>query len=84
MALLANNLYILDISMSLTSEIKTRLLFRNASHSKLGKISRTGVVLNRREAPKQNMRVLGSYAIVYLLDGSGFFKDAHGFSSSVT
>lgn len=59
------------------------VLFRSALRSPLGHVGATGTILNSVGVGDNPMRILGSYAIVYLLDGSGQFRDANGFSSNV-
>lgn len=59
------------------------ILFRSALRSPLGYIGATGTIFNSAGVGDNPMRILGSYAVVYLLDGSGQFRDANGFSSEV-
>jgi AraC-like DNA-binding protein len=63
--------------------IQTRQLFQSATGSPLGRITLAGTIRGSRGVPETSMRVLGSYAVVYLLDGSGFFKDARGYRKNV-
>jgi len=69
--------------MSIASEIKTRILFRNASQSKLGRITEAGLIHNSVGVPDNPMRILGCFAIVYILDGGGRYKDASGYQSII-
>lgn len=48
-----------------------------------GRISLTGIINDVGDSPKRDMRVLGSYALVYLLKGSGRYRDAHGVNRKV-
>lgn len=42
-----------------------------------------GTVANSHVSESKSMRVLGSYAIVYLLKGSGFYRDGNGFRAEL-
>lgn len=55
---------------------KKQIIFRNAAHSPLGRVTLAGYIRNSQgvRAP----RILGQYALVYLLDGSGRYCDANG------
>ena len=81
MALSAGNLYILDPMPSTVSSLKSQLLFRNASQSPLGRITQAGVLCNSKGV--YPLRVFGSYALVYLLDGSGRYRDANGVNQAI-
>jgi AraC-like DNA-binding protein len=59
------------------------LEFGNVSGSRLGRIQLSGLLRNSRGVPADPMRVLGSYALVYLLDGGGRYVDANGVSRAV-
>lgn len=54
------------------------LRVRNAARSPLGRISLAGFIPDGEGIPDTPLRVLGSYAVVYLLDGSGRFQDEFG------
>ena len=54
------------------------LRVRNAARSPLGRVSLAGFVPDGKGIPASPYRVLGSYAVVYLLDGSGRFRDEFG------
>jgi AraC-like DNA-binding protein len=56
--------------------IVSGLLFRNDASTPLGRLTMAGYIENSAGVGTQ--RVLGSYAIVYLLDGSGRYRDARG------
>jgi AraC-like DNA-binding protein len=53
----------------------TRMFFRNKSVSPLGGIRDCGFIKNGRGIPGEP-RILGSYALVYLAHGSGWYRDA--------
>ena len=59
------------------------LEFSNVSGSRLGRIQLSGLLRNSHGVSADPMRVLGSYAAVYLLDGSGRYVDANGVSRAV-
>ncbi len=62
--------------MSLLAKRRNKFLFRNTSHSKLGRITEVGV-LNESHAPSP-FRHLRSYSIIYILDGHGQYQDTCG------
>ena len=53
---------------------RSRLVFHSTVSSKLGQVSLSGYIRNSRGLPLNRLRTLGSYALVYLLDGSGRIK----------
>lgn len=76
------NLY--GLAMASNSELRTQVLFRNSSNSQLGRITLAGVLRNSRGiARNRPMRVFGSYALVYVLDGSGSYADANGYTQAI-
>lgn len=56
--------------------ITNSLLFRNDAQTPLGRLSAAGFL--KDSAGVRQTRVLGSYALVYLLEGSGTYSDATG------
>jgi AraC-like DNA-binding protein len=56
------------------------LFLRNDQPTPLGHLSLAGTLTKRDRSDFKSMRVLGSYAIVYLLEGSGHYRDANGIS----
>lgn len=58
-------------------------LFRNALSCPLGRIGTTGFLAHSVGVKGNPMRILGSYALVYLLEGGGFFRDEKGFGTNV-
>jgi AraC-like DNA-binding protein len=56
--------------------------FQNASSSPLGRITQAGFGFPQTEALKEP-RLLGQYALVYLVDGRGKFADANGIRKNV-
>lgn len=67
--------------MSIGRAIETQLLFRNDASTPLGRLTMAGFI--KDSAGVRAMRVLKSYAIVYLLDGSGSYRDIHRPSQAV-
>ncbi|HEU5098546.1 MAG TPA: AraC family transcriptional regulator [Roseiflexaceae bacterium] len=65
--------------MRTTRSIETQLLFRNDARTPLGRLTMAGFIRDSAGAGGAGLRVLGSYAIVYLLEGSGRYQDASGF-----
>jgi AraC-like DNA-binding protein len=57
--------------------IQTRLLFHNDARTPLGRLTMAGFIRDSAGAGGTAMRVLGSYAIVYLLEGSGRYQDTN-------
>jgi AraC-like DNA-binding protein len=53
-------------------------LARHAAASPLGQISLAGFARDGRGIPRRPMRVLGAYAVVYVMDGGGRYEDANG------
>lgn len=64
-------------------ERESSVLSRHVAQSPLGRITLAGFVRNGRGVPTHPLRVLGSYAVVYLVDGGGRFRDASGLSLAV-
>jgi AraC-like DNA-binding protein len=56
---------------------QSRLLFRNDHSTSLGRLSLAGYLHKADRSEFKTMRVLGSYALVYLLAGSGSYRDAN-------
>ena len=61
----------------MSQSIETRLLFRNDARTPLGRLTMAGFIRNSAGVGSSAMRVLGSYALVYLLSGSGRYQDAN-------
>jgi AraC-like DNA-binding protein len=61
----------------------SRILFRSDQSTPLGRISMAGTLSKSNTAEFQSMRVLGSYAIVYLFGGEGFYRDANGYAAKL-
>jgi AraC-like DNA-binding protein len=62
----------------MSRSIETQLLFRNDMRTPLGRLTTAGFIRDSAGAGGTVLRVLGSYAIVYLLEGSGRYQDANG------
>lgn len=65
------------------TERESSVLSRHIARSPLGRITLAGFIRNGQGIPSHPLRVLGSYAIVYLVDGGGRFRDANGLSLAV-
>ena len=59
-------------------DIQSRRLIESATGSPLGRITMAGTIRGSQGISGRRMRVLGSYAIVYLLNGAGRYEDARG------
>jgi AraC-like DNA-binding protein len=55
---------------------KNGIVFQNTASGELGRITMAGYIANSRGVPARPMRILGSYAIVLMLKGRGFYRDA--------
>jgi len=60
-----------------------RFTARHAALSALGGIRMSGLLPEGRGLPRRPMRVLGSYAVVYLIAGEGEYRDANGVEQPV-
>jgi AraC-like DNA-binding protein len=61
---------------------KTELHFQNAAASPLGRITQAGFGV-RQSVGVAEPRILGQFAVVYLVDGSGKYADANGIRKNV-
>ncbi|MEO6434693.1 MAG: AraC family transcriptional regulator [Tepidisphaeraceae bacterium] len=59
-----------------------KIVWQNFSDSPIGRVSKAAFISHSRGISR--MRVLRSYALVYLLEGKGRFDDALGMSASVS
>jgi AraC-like DNA-binding protein len=76
MFMLVENLYDLGCSMT-TRAISTSMIFRNAASTPLGRLTLAGYIKHSSGIGHTKPRVLGSYAMVYVLEGSGQYHDVH-------
>ncbi|MFE3455371.1 AraC family transcriptional regulator [Nonomuraea sp. NPDC059194] len=60
------------------------LLLRDVMGTALGGVSLAGRIEQSRGLPRSPMRVLGSYALVYVVAGGGWYADALGAETPVT
>jgi AraC-like ligand binding domain len=58
-------------------EIATSMLFRNAASTPLGRLTLAGYIKHSAGIGHGKPRILGSYAIVYILEGSGYYRDTN-------
>ncbi len=65
-------------------EIETEVFFNNARQSPLGRVLSTGFLKNSAGVSRSEMRILGDYAFVYLLEGEGFYEDVQDASRQVS
>jgi AraC-like DNA-binding protein len=61
----------------------SKLLFRNDAPTPLGRLTMAGFIKDSAGIRGPAMRVLGSFALVYILEGSGDFLDANGYACKV-
>jgi hypothetical protein len=57
--------------------LRSRLVLQSNLSSKLGRVSLAGYIRHSRGLTLTQLRTLGSYALVYLLEGSGRMKAAN-------
>jgi|ERR1051326_4226577 AraC-like DNA-binding protein len=62
----------------MTKPWRNEHIFQNAVRSPLGRITQAGFSVMEAGAPLMPMRILGSYAFVYTLDGLGQYLDVRG------
>jgi len=65
------------------SQLQTRLLRGNPAECPIGRISLAGSIIGGRGILSSNMRVLGSYALVYVVRGPARYLDANGISQKL-
>jgi len=75
MALMVKSMYFLVI---MKIDVKTCRLFESAAGNELGRITQAGTIYKNAGLSGCSMRILGSYALVYLLNGGGCYEDALG------
>jgi len=54
-----------------------------ALRSPLGQVTLAGFIRNGQGIPRRPLRILGSYAVVYVVDGGGRYEDATGLELAV-
>ena len=59
--------------------IESRLLYFNDISTKLGQVTALGIIKNGTGTERGALRIYGSYALVYFLEGSGEYYDANGY-----
>jgi AraC-like DNA-binding protein len=64
--------------------IETRVLFSDSTVTRLGQLSIAATMKDSWGIGRPALRVFGSYAIVYLLDGCGAYRDANGLRRRVS
>ncbi|MGH7214500.1 MAG: helix-turn-helix domain-containing protein [Tepidisphaeraceae bacterium] len=63
--------------------LQTRLVVQNPTESPLGRITLAGALCKDDRGLRMSMRLLGSYAVVYLVEGGGRYRDARGLDRRV-
>ena len=63
---------------TMATVIKRQALFQSGTGGALGRITMAGIIYESEGVRTDPMRLLGSYAIVYLLGGAGWYADASG------
>lgn len=58
-------------------------IFQSAASSPLGRVTLAGWNRNNRGLPPDQLRVYGSYALVYSLAGLAHYEDVHGYTTAV-
>jgi len=64
--------------------IKPKIAYGASPGSPLGRVVVAGVLKEHAGVPEKPMRILGNYALVYLLNGNGTYKDALGAQLKLT
>jgi AraC-like DNA-binding protein len=75
MAILGNPMYILVVP---NAAPMPKVVFEAGQECPLGRVVLSGLLRNHTGMPERPMRILGSYAIVYLLKGNGALKNERG------
>ena len=65
------------------NRIKTRLVCQNSVISPVGGVNLAGFLADSSGVPEHPMRIFGRYAVVYLLNGQGRYRDKSGVDVSV-
>jgi AraC-like DNA-binding protein len=63
--------------------IETKILYFNDISTRLGQISTAGIVKNGTGTERGTLRVYGSYALVYFLEGTGEYFDANRYRHQI-
>lgn len=71
------------IPLTPSQGIPTFFRVRNALDSVIGRISQAGHLHKPTRRIINPMRILGSYAIVYIYDGEGYYDDANGLKQPI-
>jgi len=60
-------------------DLESKILYFNDIPTKLGQVTAVGVIKNGTGTERDVLRVYGSYALVYFLEGTGEYFDANGY-----
>lgn len=63
--------------------VESKLLYFNDVPTKLGHVTSVGTIKNGTGTDRGILRVYGSYALVYILEGSGDYDDANGYRHKI-
>ena len=69
--------------MAVKQDIVTKVVSRSGDGSPLGRIKLAGYIRGSVGLPVNPMRTLGDYALVYLLEGRGWYSDANSLHKEV-
>ena len=64
--------------------VQSRSLIGYSLDSPIGRVSVAGFIRHSAGIPRSNMRILGSYALVYVLHGAGRYFDERGGEQKIT
>lgn len=67
----------------MTHRISTRLLVESVLESPVGRITLSSYIRDSTGLPHNRLRVFGSYAAVYMLDGKGWYVDERGMRQNI-
>jgi len=64
-------------------QLETKILHFNDIPTKLGQVTAVGIIKNGTGTERGVLRVYGSYALVYFLEGTGEYFDANGYRHKI-
>lgn len=83
MAMLAKNLFIMVKHSMRQDLIQSKLLYYNDIPTKLGQVTGLGIIKDGTGTERGRLRVYGSYALAYFLEGTGEYYDANGYRCKI-
>jgi AraC-like DNA-binding protein len=63
--------------------LESKLLYFNDIPTKLGQVTSLGIIKDGTGTERGTLRVYGSYALVYFLEGTGEYSDANGYRQKI-